>query len=111
VKLDKAQQIIALYEQMNAQTQQMLDLASHSDWDGLVAKEHERRLLLEDVKSLDDGTVYSPQYAEAKAAMIKRILSCDEEIQKRSQGWMSELKEILDSMGAKKKIQKAYSTP
>lgn len=104
-----SQEIIATYEAVLALTRQMLEAARKNEWDDLATLEVKRfnlieRLMASDMNDLSDGQLNSK-----KAELIQNILAGDTETRTLAQAWMVELREILDSLGAEKKLKDAYS--
>lgn len=104
-----ALEVLDTYQEMWTLTQRMLQQARQADWDALVATEAARYPLVEKLRVGDKAKEGSPAFLESKAALIRNILQADEEIRRLSGEWMVELRGILDNLGAKKKIQKAYN--
>lgn len=104
-----AEEVLATYQQAWTLTQRMLELARKAEWDALVATEGERNLLVEKLRLGDKVEEKSPAFLDSKASLIRNILAADEEIRNLSGDWIVELRGILDNLGVKKKIQKAYN--
>lgn len=104
-------ELLERYAEMLRLTQQMLELAKRSEWDYLVESGHERAAIVEDLIKQEENGVWSQAEREKKGDLIRSILEADDEIKKLTQAWMGELQEILGSIGAEKKLSKAYETP
>lgn len=98
--------IIAEYAAALALSQRMLAAAHSSDWDELVQLETQRAGMIDRVRNLEGNA--SPVRNPELETMIRQILSCDEEIQQLVKPWMAEASEILSSLQAARKLQKAY---
>lgn len=100
------------YAEMLRLAQQMLELARQSEWDHLLELEKKSAAIAETLmKHEESGSVWSQAEQEKQAELIRSILEADEEIKNLTQAWMGELQEILGSIGAEKKLSKAYETP
>jgi len=98
--------IIAEYAAALELSQRMLVAARTGDWDELVQLETQRAGMIDRVRKLEGSA--SPVRHPELDAMIRQILSCDEEIQQLVKPWMAEASEILSSLQAARKLQKAY---
>ena len=96
------------YTEMLRLAQQMLESARQSEWDRLVEFEHERAAITDTLMKHEESSVWSQAEQEKKAKLIRSILETDDEIKSLTQAWMGELQEILGSLGADKKLSKAY---
>lgn len=101
------EETISVYAHLLELTQKMLTLAKQSAWDDLAPIEAQRAQLVARLKLMDDKADNRDTKLQ-KAALIQQILSLDEETRKLCSEWMVELRSILDSFDAKKKINKAY---
>jgi len=104
-----SQDIIANYEAVLALTHQMLETARKNEWDDLATLEVKRfnqveKLMASDMNDLSDGQLNS-----RKAELIQNILASDAETRTLAQVWMVELRQIIDSLGAEKKLKDVYS--
>lgn len=104
-------QLLARYEDVWRLTQQMLESAQRGDWDRLTAFEHERAAIVDQLVRQEDEKVWGPAERARKGDLIRAILEADAEIKVLTESWMGELQEILGSIGAEKKLHKAYETP
>jgi uncharacterized protein YicC (UPF0701 family) len=98
---------VSIYAHLLELTQKMLELAKQSAWDDLAPIEAQRAQLVARLKRLDDKAD-NKDISLQKAVLIKQIISLDEETRKLCSEWMMELRSIIDSFDAKKKIKKAY---
>lgn len=99
-----SQAVLALYEQVLARTREMLDAARKSDWDGLVQRERERAILIEQLKQHDSDPARDAATLERKREILLEIFHADEQIQTLTQDWMHELREVLGSVGTLRRL-------
>lgn len=104
-------QLLACYEDVRRLTQQMLELAQQGDWDRLTDIEHERAAIVDQLARQEEEEIWGPAEGAKKGDLIRAILEADAEIKVLTESWMGELQEILGSIGAEKKLHKAYETP
>lgn len=103
--------LLECYAELLQLAQQMLELARHSEWDRLVESEQKRSAIVETLMKHEMSSAWSQAEQVKKSDLIRAILETDDEIKSLTQAWMGELQEILGSIGAEKKLQKAYETP
>lgn len=87
-------------------SQRMLLAARTGDWDELVQLETQRAGMIDRVRNTQGGA--SPALLPELEILIRQILSCDDEIQQLVKPWMAEASEIMSSLQAARKLQKAY---
>jgi len=104
-----SQEIIATYEAVLAVTRQMLEAARKNEWDDLASLEQNRFSLIERLMASDMNDLSDGQLNARKAELIQSILANDTETRTLTQAWMGELRQIIDSLGAEKKLKDAYS--
>jgi flagellar protein FliT len=98
--------ITAEYAAAMVISQRMLAAARTGDWDELVQLETQRAGMIDRVRKLEGNA--SPVHHPELDTIIRQILSCDDEIQQLVKPWMAEASEILSSLQAARKLQKAY---
>lgn len=103
-----AAQSVAIYEDLLAVTERMLQAARCSDWEELVALEKKCQRLVERLTAAEPREPLSGRLRERKAEIIRQVLACDAEITNIIDPWMKELQSILSSAGHEKKLQRAY---
>lgn len=102
-------EIVATYEAVWGITQQMLDAARKNEWDDLPALEEKRFVYVEKLMASDNGDLLDAPLSARKTELIQNILSSDAETKALTDDWMVELRQILDSIGAEKKLNAAYA--
>lgn len=103
------QEIVALYEMIWSISRLMLEAAKKNEWDDLVVLDEKRSGLLDKLGVSDQGRLADGQLNEQKTEWIQKILACDAETRPLVEEWMAELRQILDSLGAEKKLIGAYA--
>jgi flagellar protein FliT len=101
-------QIIGTYEAILVITNRMLEAAQNSDWDSLVAREHECRRLTEELIANGTGQALSGELQQRKVKIIRQVLADDAEIRTITEPWMTQLQNILGSAGRAQKLHQAY---
>jgi len=101
--------IIATYEAAWALTRQMLEAARKDEWDDLPALEEKRRAFVEKLMASDPGDLLDDLLNAKKSELIRNILDADAETKELTRLWMVELRQIIGSAGAEKKLNKVYA--
>lgn len=102
-------EIVATYEAVWGATQLMLDAARKNEWDDLPALEEKRFVFVEKLMASDQGDLSDSQLNARKSELIQDILASDAETRELTETWMAELRQILDSISAEKKLNDAYA--
>lgn len=104
-------EMIGIYEDILAVTTQMLEAARAADWDLLVRREQECRLLVEKLMNARDGQdmALEPQARRRKVEIIRKVLADDAEIRNLTEPWMRRLQHLLTSVGQERKLHAAYN--
>ncbi|HEY9150702.1 MAG: flagellar protein FliT [Gammaproteobacteria bacterium] len=82
----------------------MLDSARSGDWEGLQAREQERRVLVTECFRVAASSAEAPQVAEA----LRRILVVNDELASLTRAQRDVLGASLQGFGTARKAQKAY---
>ncbi|MGP1675533.1 MAG: flagellar protein FliT [Burkholderiales bacterium] len=102
--------ILDIYGSISTKTGEMVDAARKSDWNRLIALEHDCRTLIEALKGTDAGVDTGARFVQRKIALIRKSLADDAEIRKFTEPWMSQLETYLGSARQEHKLQRAYET-
>lgn len=102
------QQILTVYKAMATLTGQMLEAASHSDWERLEVLEQRCAAHVRLLQQQEPATALPPQGRAEKAAMIKQMLSDDKQIRELTTPWMAHLAAMINSTGAERRLAGAY---
>jgi len=106
-----SQSCLAAYESILVSARQMLEAAKCGNWDRLVELEKSRSALVEDLMAQETDSVWGQHEQTQKRELIQDILAADEEIKILAESWMGELRGILGSVTAERKLLKAYEIP
>ncbi len=105
--------LLELYGNILAASQQMLTLAKAEEWDALVDKELERRQLVGNLRTALEETPEpfdAPQRLRSED-LIKNILALDAETRTLAENWMAELDQRLNSVSTSRRLQNTYLAP
>lgn len=106
--MERGDWIAQRYEAVAQFAGKMLEAARHGQWDELVEIEQQRaRVLAELMTDAAQGRI-PDEVADRVASLITSILDKDAEIATLARAWQEELKGLLGSMGAERKISQAY---
>lgn len=100
--------LMAQYDKALELTRAMLDAAQKSDWDGLVALEKQRTVIIDHLRGVDTQPPRDLTARERKRELIQEIMRHDEQVQMLTQDWMRELREVLGSISAEHKLSRTY---
>ena len=87
----------------------MLDAARRNEWDDLPALEERRHAFVEKLMVSDQGDSSDTQLNAKKSELIRNILDADTETKELTECWMVELRQIINSIGAEKKLNNVYA--
>lgn len=100
--------ILNIYESISAKTAEMLVAAKSSDWNRLVALEHDCRALIETLKRTDAGAGAGARFVQRKVAFIRKVLADDAEIRKLTEPWIAQLESYLGNARQEHRLRRAY---
>lgn len=89
-------------------TERMLVCARSAQWDQLVVLENQRAVALQSIQRLDADPGRDPAARVSKRTIVERMIACDEEIAALTQDWMGELRQILNSVDTRNKLERTY---
>lgn len=101
-------QTIAAYEGILAITDKMLQAAQASDWDELVALEHECKRITNRLIEQQGRSKLDESSQKKKIMLIQQILARDVEIRAITEPWMLHLQNLLTSSQHRQKLNQAY---
>ena len=101
-------EVITHYESLSALTEQMHKAAMHGEWDHLIDLEQQCRLEVAAIKPLDATSTLDERARQYKAQLIKNILAHDADIRSRTQAWMEQLQNAMQSNRQEQRLQQAY---
>lgn len=100
--------LVQLYETVAQLAERMLQAARQGQWDELVELEQQRAAVLSGLMADAAPGAIPGEAAEQVAGLIGTILENDAECTALARAWQDELKSLLGSMGAERKISQAY---
>lgn len=101
-------QVITVYEDVLAVTEQMLQAARHGDWGQLVALEKRCKCLIENLMAAEPREPLSSPLQQRKIEIIKKVLADDARIRDITEPWMKRVHCILNTASHERKLQQAY---
>lgn len=101
-------QVITHYESLSTLTEQMHEAAVRGEWDQLIDLEQQCRQELAAIMPLDEAATLDEQARQHKAQLIRKILAHDADIRSRTQAWMGQLQNIMQSTRREQRLQQAY---
>ncbi len=99
--------ILEDYRRLSAITGQMREAADHEQWDELIALEQRCANEVETLKPRD-AVPSEPLEREQKAMLIRKILADDKAIRERTEPWMRQLQQIMQSARSEWQLQQTY---
>ena len=104
------EQIFALYASISSKTGERVEAAKASDWDRLIALEHDCHALIETLMQVDTGPHpgAGARFVQRKVAFIHKVLADDAEVRKFTEPWMTQLETFIGSARQERKLQRAY---
>lgn len=103
-------QVIALFEEVDELTGQMLAAAQADDWDRLTVLESACAGHIDALRQEPAATALPAECRVRKIALIQQILAKDRAIRDLVSPWMAELSRRLNSTGAERKLHHAYGS-
>lgn len=101
-------QIIMNYESLSAITGQMRDAAVHGEWDALVGLEQQCSRHVASMKPADGSAALNESARQRKIQLIRKILADDADIRNRTEVWMAQLQQIMQSNRHEQRLQQTY---
>ncbi|HSQ05995.1 MAG TPA: flagellar protein FliT, partial [Burkholderiales bacterium] len=102
-------QVIAVYERVLAESQQMVEAARASDWERLVALERRCSHIVATLAGRELRETLEPALQRRKAEIIRNVLAADAEIRNITEPWMQQLQHILGSAARTHRLREAYA--
>lgn len=101
--------VIANYESLSAITRQMRDAATRGDWDQLITLEQHCSRHVATMKPADAVITLDEPARQRKIQLIKKILADDAEVRSRTETWMGQLQQIMQSNRQERRLQQTYA--
>lgn len=102
------QQTITLYQEMLDISTQMLDAATHGDWEKMSALQEHCSINIDRLKRQGPPIALSGVDREYKVAMIHQILANDKAIRDITMPWMKELSKLIHRTDTELKLAHSY---
>jgi flagellar protein FliT len=99
--------VIEDYQRLSDITGQMRDAAIAGEWDSLITLEKNCAQKVAEIKPRD-GVPADEATRVQKIALIKKILADDKAIRERTEPWMRQLQQIMQSARTEDKLQQTY---
>lgn len=103
-----APQEITNYESLSLLTAQMREAAMHGEWDRLIQLEQQCSRHVVTMKTANAETELDEPARQRKIQLIKKILVDDADIRSRTEKWMGQLQNIMQSNRHEQRLQQAY---
>lgn len=100
--------LVQRYESVAQFAERMLQAARQGQWDELVELEQQRAAVLSELMADAAQGAIPDEAGDQVAGLIGAILEKDAECTALARAWQDELKSLLGSMGAERKISQAY---
>lgn len=99
--------ILEEYQRLSDITGKMREAANAGEWDDLIALE---RRCAQEVDALKPHDITPADEAERrlKVSLIKKMLADDKVIRERTEPWMLQLQQIMQSARTEHRMQQAY---
>jgi flagellar protein FliT len=101
-------QVITHYESLSTLTEQMHEAAMRGEWDHLIDLEQQCRQQVAAIMPLDATATLDERARQYKAQLIRKILAHDADIRSRTQTWMAQLQNIMQSTRQEQRLQQIY---
>lgn len=99
---------LALYESMNAISEQMVEAASACDWDRLTKLERDCAGLARRLEAGGEPIRLSDAERVRKKDLILRILADDAEVRRHTEPWMEQVKQFLGGGARERNVRRTY---
>lgn len=102
------QQVLTVYAEMADLTEQMLDAATHSEWEQLVELEQRCAAHVRTLQSEEGQQPLVGEQRERKVELIRKMLTADRKIRDITMPWMAQLSALINSTGTERRLVNAY---
>jgi flagellar protein FliT len=103
-----SQEVLSAYESMVELTGQMVDAASSSDWDRLVALETSCASHVEKLRQNEAAIALNGDNRLRKVEFIKKLLDDDRKIRDLTMPWMAQLSALINNTGTQRRLSRTY---
>lgn len=102
--------ILEVYENVAAITNEMLNAARSGNWEQLAALESRCSSQVATLKKHDASMALTGAHRDKKVEIIRKILADDQEIRTITEPWMKQLSAMMQSTGTERKLSQAYGS-
>lgn len=96
------------YNSLSTLTSQMLVAATQGEWDQLIELEQQCSRQVAKIKQADDEPPPDEPSRQRKIQLIRKILADDAQIRNRTEAWMGQLSNIMQSNKQEQRLNQAY---
>jgi flagellar protein FliT len=104
------QEVLSVYADMAALTEQMLAHATRGEWDELVVLEQRCASHVRSLQGQEDPRPMQGAERERKVELIRQMLTADRQIRDLAMPWMAQLSALINSTGAERRVVNAYGS-
>jgi flagellar protein FliT len=102
--------VLTVYAEMADLTEQMLDAATRSEWDQLVALEQRCAAHVRTLQAEEGRQPMVGEQRERKVELIRKMLNADRKIRDITMPWMAQLSALINSTGTERRLANAYGS-
>lgn len=99
--------IVEDYQRLSELTGQMCAAANAGEWEELVALEQRCSMQIATLKPRDSVPA-DESSRQQKAALIRKMLADDKAIRAKTEPWMQQLQQIMQSARSEQRLQQSY---
>lgn len=96
------------YHSLSTLTSQMLVAATQGEWDQLIELEQQCSRQVAKIRLVDDESPLDEPSRQRKIQLIRKILADDAQIRNRTEAWMGQLNNIMQSNKQEQRLNKTY---
>lgn len=105
-----SQEVLTVYDTMVGLTDQMLQAATESDWERLIALEQQCAAHVRQLKDNDSPPALEGASRQRKVDAIRTMLDHDRQIRDLTMPWMARLSALINSSGTERRLAQAYGS-
>jgi flagellar protein FliT len=103
-------EVLTVYAEMADLTEQMLEAATHSEWEHLVVLEQHCAARVRKLQAEEPQQPMEGAQRERKVELIRQMLTADRKIRDITMPWMSHLSALISSTGTERRLVNAYGS-
>lgn len=101
-------EVLTVYAAMADLTEQMLDAATHGEWEQLVELEQRCAAHVRTLQTEEGQQPMVGEQRERKVELIRKMLTADRKIRDITMPWMAQLSALINSTGTERRLVNAY---